>query len=154
LKIASKTFLSLSLTAILAASLTGCGPQDGLNRDFASEQDLVAALVNEGFECRIFEEHDPSIGGEAAIEQAEKHSDLYGWKSRSWCYPEPNTGEIGINIFENSSGAEKASLDFTCNGSFIQVKNWILYSDDLGVMSELANLAQTQVRTWPNCDLG
>ena len=166
-----KIIIALVASSLAILGLSGCGPQDGPNRDIASEQDvvqdalnrdfpseqaLVAALANEGFECPIFDEFVAAEFGEAGIEQAEKDADLYGWKSRSWCYPEPNTGEIGINIFANSSGAEKAGLDFTCNGTattgrFIQVKNWILTSDDLGVMNKLANLAQTQVRTWPNC---
>lgn len=151
------------LGVLLASSLivlgpTGCAPQDGLNRDFVSEQDLVAALANEGFQCPIFDEFVASEFGEAGVEQAERHTSMFGWKSRSWCYPSSGSGEMSIEIFESSSGAEDAvtSTNFICKGSavsgqFIQVRNWILSSDDSEVMAELANLANTQVRIYPDC---
>jgi hypothetical protein len=149
---------ALLLSSIFLIGLAGCGPQGGLNRDFASEQDLVAALADEGFECPIFDEFVGSRFGEAGIEQAERHTSLFGWKSRSWCYPSSGPGEMAIEIFENSSGAEDAvtSTNFLCKGTavsgeFIQVRNWILSSGDSGVMAELANLANTEVRVYPNC---
>jgi hypothetical protein len=150
LNTASKTILSLSLTAILAASLTGCGPQDGINRDFASADALLAALSSEGFECDIFEERPSG--------DFQEDSELYGLNSMSWCYPTPNTGEIGVFIFENASGTDEAAkgTNFSCNGTatdfkFIKSNNWMLTSDDLETINELANLAQTQVTTFPDC---
>jgi predicted small lipoprotein YifL len=130
LKTASKTIWSLSLTAILAASLAGCGPQGGLNRDFASADALLAALSSEGFECDIFEERPSG--------DFQKESELFGMKSMSWCYPTPNTGEIGIFVFQNASGADEAAegTNFTCNGTatdsrFIKSNNCCQFRDTL-----------------------
>jgi hypothetical protein len=153
-----KKIIGLVASALVILGLSGCGSQDGLNRDFASEQDLITALANEGFECPIFDEFVASEFGEAGIEQAERQTGLFGWKSRSWCYPSSGSGEVSISIFENSSGAGDAvtSTNYTCKGSamsgqFIQVRNWLLSSEDSGVMAELADLANTQVRIYPDC---
>ena len=168
-----KIIIALAASSLAVFGLSGCSPQDGpnrdgapeqdvvqdsLNRDFASEQDLVAALANEGFECPIFDEFVAAEFGEAGIEQAERHSAMFGWESRSWCYPSNGSGEMAIEIFRNSSGAEDAvtSANFICKGTaqsgqFIQVRNWALSSEDSGVMAELAKLANTQVRIYPNC---
>lgn len=168
-----KIIIALVASSLAVLGLSGCSPQDGLNRDiapeqdvvqdllnrdFSSEQDLVAALANEGFECPIFEEFVAEKFGEAGIEQAERDTAMFGWKSRSWCYPSNGSREMAIQIFENSAGAEDAvtSTNFTCkgtadNGQLIQVRNWTLSSEDSGVMAELAKLANTQVRTYPNC---
>jgi hypothetical protein len=72
--------------------------------------------------------------------------------------PQITFREIGIHIFESSSGAEESARSRTasCNASgldemFIQEGNWLLTSSDIEQVVELANLAQTQVVAVPNC---
>ena len=152
-----KKIVGLVVSLFMAIALSGCSPQDGLNRDFSSEESLVAALSQEGFECPIWGKFVASDFGQAGVDQAERHAGLFGWKSRSWCGPQ-DFDEISIEIFEDANGAEKAAIssNFLCkgsavNGEFIQVKNWMISTENHAVLGELANLAETQIRTYPEC---
>jgi hypothetical protein len=77
-----KKIIGLLASALVILGLSGCGPQDGLNRDFASADDLIAALSSEGFECSIFEERP--------ISDLPEESQSFGYRSLSWCYPADN----------------------------------------------------------------